>query len=92
MFLHIAAELQEGDTELLLENTPTKNLFLDDLHELREFIKRRSLEVASESISLIQVYFEGCGSGYDLTSDLCRWGAWMNLEWWNLDCMKCCVM
>ena len=45
----------DGDTESVLENTLTRNLFLDDLHELREFLSRRSYELASDSSSPVQV-------------------------------------
>lgn len=51
-FVPIATELQ-----LLLENSMTRNLFLDDLMELRAFLSRRLQELTSETNSTIQVRY-----------------------------------
>ncbi len=77
----MATELEDGDTELLFENKTTKNGFLDDVHELKEFISRRKVEVASEGINVIQVRCRRWGWEWGLTfhHDHCRWVPWMSL-------------
>ena len=85
----ITIAVEEGDTELLLENKATKNLFLDDIYELQEFLARRKVETASEGMSLIQVRGHHQNKIFDwgeceIKHFSLRWEHWMNSLQWSV--------
>ena len=57
-YFHVSC-YSDPDLQTLLDSTHTRNLFLDDLMELKEFLGQRIHELSTESSSMLvygQVY------------------------------------
>ena len=52
LMVHVLVAI-DADLQTLLESTHTRNLFLDDLLELREFLNQRLQELTSENQSML---------------------------------------